>query len=76
MSTLPRSERWAFRNKLKIPYASDNEIKSVIFRQEVITVEAGKLSMLGALAHVLFCEDVGVRFPHATRRRDLDWRLG
>lgn len=32
-----------FRNKLNIPHVFDNEIKSVIFRGEVIIVEGGKV---------------------------------
>jgi hypothetical protein len=32
-----------------------------------ISFVCGKQAMLGAWAHVLFCEGVGVIFPHATR---------
>jgi len=37
------------------------------FTGKVIIVAGGKITILGAWVQVLFCEGVGVRFPHGNR---------
>jgi hypothetical protein len=63
---LPESPAGEVLSSLQM-LVQDIWILSGMFPGKVIIVEGGKVAMLGAWAHVLFCEGVGVRFPHATR---------
>jgi len=54
---------------LSSPQMLGEDIETIagIFPGKVISVEHGKIAMLGSWAHVFFCEGVRVRFPLGTR---------